>query len=221
MTDADASGRPGPRPIADEVAPRPARSARTLFSGRVWDVTEETFELGDAGELTREIVDHPGAVAVLALDDDDNVLLIRQYRHPVGAFEWELPAGLLDVPGEPPHVTAARELAEEVDHTARTWHTLLDYVSSPGGSTEALRIFLARDLAVVPEAERHERTGEERGMPSRWVSLEEARDAVLQHRVHNPTLALGVLAALAAREDRWRTLRPADAPWPSNPRRRG
>lgn len=209
-----------PAPLADRIDPRHPVASRTLFSGRVWDVVEERFELGEVGVLTREIVDHPGAVAVLALDDDDRVLLIQQYRHPVGAFEWELPAGLLDVEGEAPHLTAARELAEEADRTASTWHTLLDYVSSPGGSSEALRIFVARGLALVPEEDRHERTGEERGMPVRWATLEEVRDAALADRIHNPTLILGVLTALSARDAGWRDLRAADAPWTSNPRRR-
>jgi len=208
-------------PLADRVDPRPVVASRRLFTGRVWDVVEESFDLGEAGRLTREIVVHPGAVAVLALDADDRVLLIQQYRHPVGAFEWELPAGLLDVAGEPPHLTAARELAEETDHAARSWRTLLDYVSSPGGSTEALRIFLARELTLVPEAERHVRTGEELGMPLRWAPLEELRAAVLADAVHNPSLVIGVLAALAARDRGWADLRPADAPWPSNPRLAG
>jgi len=208
-------------PLADRVEPSHPISSRVLFTGRVWDVVEETFDLGEAGELTREIVDHPGAVAIVALDEDDNVLLIQQYRHPVGAYEWELPAGLLDVDGEPPQLTAARELAEEADRTAATWRTLVDYVSSPGGSTEALRIFLARDLALVPDEERHVRTGEELGMPVRWARLEDVRDAMLADGVHNPSLLVGVFAALAARDRGWRGLRPADAPWPSNPRRRG
>ncbi len=208
------------QPLADRVDPQHPTSSRLLFTGRVWDIVEETFDLGAAGSLTREIVDHPGAVAVLALDDEDRVLLIQQYRHPVGAFEWELPAGLLDVDGEPAHLTAARELYEEVDRTATSWHTLVDYVSSPGGSTEALRIYLARGIAEVPAGERHERHGEEMGMPVRWVPIEEVRDAVLTDRVHNPSLVVGVLAALAARERGWRDLRPVDAAWPSNPRLR-
>ena len=208
-------------PLADLVEPQHPTSSRMLFTGRIWDIIEETFDLGAAGSLTREIVDHPGAVAVLALDDEDRVLLIQQYRHPVGAFEWELPAGLLDVDGEPPHLTAARELHEEVDRTATSWRTLVDYVSSPGGSTEALRIYLARGIVDVPAGERHERHGEEIGMPVRWVPLEEVRDAVLADRVHNPSLVVGVLAALAARERGWRDLRAVDAPWPSNPRLRG
>ncbi|HYN29214.1 MAG TPA: NUDIX hydrolase [Dermatophilaceae bacterium] len=207
-------------PLRDVLAPAVVTRARTLFTGRVWDVVEETFDLGEAGTLTREVVDHPGAVAVLALDEADRVLLIRQYRHPVGMHEWELPAGILDVVGEPPQEAAARELHEETDHTARTWHVLADHFSSPGGLNEALRIFLARDLAPVPDGERHEREGEERGMPVRWVPLDEARDAVLAGGLHNPTLVIGIHTAYALRERGWAGLRPADAPWPEHPRLR-
>jgi ADP-ribose pyrophosphatase len=207
-------------PLRDVAAPATVSASRTLFTGRVWDVVEETFDLGEAGTLTREVVDHPGAVAVLALDAADRVLLIRQYRHPVGMHEWELPAGILDVAGEEPRAAAARELHEETDHTARTWHVLADHFSSPGGMTEALRIFLARDLAPVPEEERHVREGEELGMPVRWVPIDEAREAVLAGGLHNPTLVIGLLTAHAHRERGWAGLRPADAPWPERPRRR-
>jgi ADP-ribose pyrophosphatase len=174
-------------------------------------------DLGEAGEVTREYVRHPGAVAVAALDEQGRLCLIQQYRHPVRAFEWEIPAGLLDVTGEPPHVGAARELHEEADLVADTWHVLADYVSSPGGLDEALRIYLARDLSPVPESERHVRDGEELGMPVRWVPLEEIRDAVLAGRIHNATITIAVLAALAARDLDWTTLRAHDAPWPSHP----
>ena len=116
--------------------------------------------------------------------------------------------------GEAPHLGAARELHEEADLVAGTWHVLADYVSSPGGLDEALRIYLARDLTEVPHDERHTRDGEELGMQLRWVPLEDVRDAFLAGEVHNATLGIAVLAALAAREQDWATLRPADAPWP-------
>jgi ADP-ribose pyrophosphatase len=135
----------------------------------------------------------------------------------VRAYEWEIPAGLLDVDGEPPHVGAARELHEEADLVAGTWHVLADYVSSPGGLSEALRIYLARDLTTVSEAARHARTSEELDMPLRWVALEEVRDAFLAGRLHNATLGIAVLAALASRAQGWATLRPVDAPWPGPP----
>ncbi len=216
----DAADAPGAGALRDTLGRRPVRASEVAFSGRIWDVRRDVVDLGEAGEVTREYVEHPGAVAVVALDHADRVALIRQYRHPVGATEWELPAGLLDVDGEPPHEAAARELGEEADLVAARWDVLVDYFSSPGGMSEALRVYLARDLHEVPEADRHERTAEELGMPRRWVPLEDAVEAVLAGRLHNPTAGIGVLAALAARDRGWATLRPADAPWPEHPGRR-
>ena len=94
---------------------------------------------------------------------------------------------------------------------------LVDWFNSPGGMNEALRLFLARDVEEVPVVERHVREAEELGMPVHWVPLEQARDAVLAGRLHNPGTVVGVLAAWAAREQGWRTLRPVDAPWPEHP----
>jgi ADP-ribose pyrophosphatase len=165
----------------------------------------------------RDYVRHPGAVGVLALDVDERVLLVHQYRHPVGMTLWELPAGLLDVDGEPPQDAVQRELAEEADLRASEWHTLIDWVLSPGGTSEAFRCYLARGVTPVPEAERHTREGEEHEMPSAWFPLDEVRDAVLAGRLHNPSLVVGVLTACAARDAGWSTLRPADAPWPEHP----
>ena len=143
-------------PLRDELLIRSVTSSEVVFEGAVWDVRRDIFEL-EGETLVREVVDHPGAVAVLALDDEDRALLIRQYRHPVGAHEWEIPAGLLDVEGEDPLVGAQRELLEEADLTADDWWVLTDYFTSPGGMNEAIRIYLARGLHPVPEAERHER----------------------------------------------------------------
>jgi ADP-ribose pyrophosphatase len=206
--------------LHDELVTRPVTRSETVFQGLIWDVVEEAVDLGEAGEVTRQFVHHPGAVAIAALDDQDRICLVQQYRHPVRRLEWEIPAGLLDVEGEPPHACAARELREEADLTARSWSVLVDYLSSPGGLDEALRIFLARDLSEVPGDERHQRDGEELGMPRRWVPLEEAREAVLAGRVQNATTVIAVLAALAARDQAWATLQPHDAPWPGHPARR-
>ena len=197
---------------SDVAAPRSVTGTELLHAGMIWDVVRDTVDLGDAGTVRREYVRHPGAVSVVALDEQDRVLLLRQYRHPVGQELWEPPAGLLDVPGEPLQAAAARELAEEADLVAESWWTLVDYRSSPGGSDEALRVFLARDLRAVPEAERHTREAEEHGMPVRWVPLDEAVTAVLGGRLHNPSTVIGVLAAAAARARGWTDLRPADAP---------
>jgi ADP-ribose pyrophosphatase len=187
-----------------------------LYHGAIWDVTAETADLGEAGTVRREILHHPGAVTVLALDDDERVLLLRQYRHPVRMDLWELPAGLLDMPGEPPLEAARRELAEEADLKAERWDLLIDWFNSPGGSDEALRLFVARGISPVPEEELHTRTEEEVGMLARWVALEDARDAVLAGRIHNPGSVVGILAACVARELGWSTLRPADSPWPEH-----
>ena len=157
--------------------------------------------------MVREFVDHPGAVAVIALDEDERVLLLRQYRHPVRAELWEPPAGLRDVDGEPPHVTAARELAEEADLRAGEWHLLAEFANSPGGSNERILVYLARDLSQVPEAERFVREDEEAGMVPLWLPLDDAVTAVLEGRLHSPSAAVGVLAAAASRDRGWSTLR--------------
>ncbi len=200
----------------DQLAPRPVVASEVVHSGLIWDVVRDTVDLGEAGTVRREYVRHPGAVGVLALDEQGRVLMVRQYRHPVGMELWELPAGLLDVPGEPPVGAAQRELAEEVDLVAGRWDVLVDWFNSPGGMDEAIRVFVARDLSPVPDDQRHEREHEERDMVAEWVHLDDARAAVLAGRVHNPTAVAGVLAACAARDDGWTTLRPADAPWPEH-----
>lgn len=215
-----APGRPDARslPLADVPGSAPVTAGEDLFTGRIFDVRAETFTL-PSGPVTREFVVHAGAVAVFALDDEDRVLLIRQYRHPVGVSEWEVPAGLLDVAGEPPLEAARRELAEEADLVADEWHVLVDHRSSPGFTDEALRTYLARGIGEVPAAERFQREDEEIDMPTRWVPLEELVDAVLAGAVQNPTLCIGALAAYASRQRGWSTLRPADVPWPGRPAR--
>jgi ADP-ribose pyrophosphatase len=161
----------------------------------------------------REVVHHPGAVAVLALDESQRVLMIRQYRHPVGYLLWEIPAGLRDVKGEPLQATAARELLEEAGYRAREWHSLVDYFSSPGFSTERLRVFLARGLERVPEAERDfVPKDEEAHLLLDWLPLDEAVRLVLAGQLHNGVTALGILAGYAARSDGFTVLRPPDAP---------
>jgi ADP-ribose pyrophosphatase len=203
--------------LRDVIGSKPVLSTSLQFEGRVWDVVSDEVDLGVAGVVTRDYVRHPGAVGVLALDESERVLLVHQYRHPVGMTLWELPAGLLDVDDEPPLAAAQRELAEEADLRAGEWHTLIDWVLSPGGTSEAFRCYLARDVSPVPHADRHTREGEEHEMPSAWFPLDDVRDAVLAGRLHNPSLVVGVLAASASRQAGWSTLRPADAPWPEHP----
>jgi 8-oxo-dGTP pyrophosphatase MutT (NUDIX family) len=205
-------------PLHDEPALLPVRDSEQVFGGRVWDLRRDTVEY-DGKPIVREYVDHPGAVAVLALDDDDRVFLIRQYRHPVRTREWEIPAGLLDVTGEDPLAAAQRELAEEGDLVASDWAVLADFFTSPGGSDEAIRIYLARGLSDASEA--FDREDEEADMETRWVPLDECVDAVLARRVGNPSLSIGVLTAHASRARGWSTLGEADAAWPTRSTSRG
>ncbi|MDR2723326.1 MAG: NUDIX hydrolase [Cellulomonadaceae bacterium] len=200
--------------LRDVVAPRPVVSHTTLFSGRIFDVACERVDLGAAGIVDRDIIDHPGAVAIVAMDDDGRVAVINQYRHAVRSVLWEIPAGLLDIAGEPADVCAARELAEETDLQASTWHVLADFLTSPGFTNESLRIFLARDLTVIPPDRRHVRTEEEADMEVRWVPLDEAVARVLDGSIHSPSAVIGILAAHTHRNNTWSTLRPANTPMP-------
>ncbi|MFB9378868.1 NUDIX domain-containing protein [Kineococcus gynurae] len=211
--------------LRDEVEHRRVRSIEEVFHGRIWNVVREEVELpateGEPQTLVRDLQQHPGAVTVLALDAAENVYLVQQYRHPVRRLLWELPAGLLDVAGEAPLVAAQRELAEEADLVAGEWAVLADWFNSPGGSSEANRIYLARGLTAVPPAQRHVREDEERDLVPVRVPLDEAVAAVLDGRCANPGTVIGVLALQAARAAGWSTLRPADAPWPEGLTRPG
>jgi 8-oxo-dGTP pyrophosphatase MutT (NUDIX family) len=201
-------------PVRDEPADLPTRHQRLAFSGRVWDVRVDEVTLPHGETVTRDLVLHHGAVGVIALDEEDRVMLLRQYRHPVGMYLWEPPAGLLDVAAESPLIAAQRELAEEAGLIAERWWVLADWFNSPGGSTEAFRCFLARDLQPLPGG-RPPRSGEEFDLPIRWVPLDEAVTAVLGGALHNPVTVTGVLAAAVYRTSGWADLRPADAPWPA------
>ncbi|MGO1769431.1 MAG: NUDIX domain-containing protein [Microbacterium sp.] len=178
--------------FADEPSEAEVVSSRTGFSGSVWDVREDAFRYGDA-VLVRHYVEHPGAVAVVALDDERRVLLLQQYRHPVRMRDWEIPAGLRDVAGEDPVETAARELAEEVDLTAREWARLGEFALTPGGSDERIVVFLATGLASTDEP--FPRHAEEADIRTMWVPLADAVAAIREGRVANATTAIGVLTA--------------------------
>lgn len=186
----------------------------TPYRGWVWNLRSETFRYGEA-EIQREFIDHTGAVQVIALDADDRVLFIRQYRHPVRSRTWEIPGGLLDEPGESALDAAKRELAEEADYTASDWAVLLDFWTTPGGSSESIRIYLARDLA--PTGEPFERVHEEADIETAWVPLDESVAAILRGDLHNPAVLVGILAANESRRRNWATLRDEHAPWPTRP----
>ena len=207
--------------------PQPPLGVHLADAGERWQVVSATEHartklvtlrtdlvlMPDGDTAQRDVVAHPGAVGVVALDDHDRVLMIRQYRHPVGMLLWEIPAGLRDVADEPPHATAERELLEETGYRARDWRVLVDYFSSPGISTERLRVFLARGLMEVPHAERDfVPDGEEAHMLLEWVPIDQAVSRFLAGDFHNGVAAVGILSAYAARRDGFAGLRSADAP---------
>jgi 8-oxo-dGDP phosphatase len=199
--------------IKDEPAHWPVAASTELLRGRLVTVRADKVRMPGNNLAEREVVLHPGAVAVLALDEDGRVLMIRQYRHPVGRLLWEIPAGLRDVAGEPLLATAQRELLEEASYRARDWRVLADYYSSPGFTTERLRVFLARDLELVPPAERDfVPEDEETQLVPAWLPLDEAVGKVLAGDLHNGAAAVGILAGYAARSQGFDRLRPADAP---------
>lgn len=167
-------------------------STDRVFDGAIWDVVREHFEY-NAEVLRRDYVDHPGASAVVALDSHNNVLLLRQYRHPVRSRNWELPAGLLDVPGEDPVNAAHRELAEEAGYGASNMDHLVTLNVTPGGSNEVIHIFLATGLHKVV----HDfvATGEEADLEVAFWPLSEAVSAALAGRIRNQISVTGLLAA--------------------------
>ena len=199
--------------LRDEPAHWPVVSTAELVRGRLVTVRTDKVRMPDDELAERDVVIHPGAVAVLALDDAQQVLLIRQYRHPVQRLLWEIPAGLRDVSGELPWATAQRELLEEAGYRARDWRVLADYYTSPGFSTERLRVFLARDLEFVPESERDfVPEGEETQLVPAWLPLDDAVRKVFAGDLHNGVAALAILAGYAARSEGYERLRPAAAP---------
>ena len=175
----------------DQAADFSVTDRQTVFEGRVWNVVSETFDYNDQ-PLTRDFVAHTGAVAVAALNDAGELFMIRQYRHPVRRYLWELPAGLTDMPGESNLDAAKRELAEEAGLQAETWQRLQTFFTTPGGSDEAIEIFLATGLS--PAQTDFVREGEESDMQERWVTLDEAIESVLKSDIQNPAAVVAVLA---------------------------
>jgi 8-oxo-dGDP phosphatase len=200
-------------------APFPVRDSRQIFSGHAFDVRVDQVEMPDGRVAARDIIAHVGAVGVLALDPDDNVTMVRQYRPAIRRHLLELPAGLLDVAGEPGLDTAKRELYEEAGLVAEDWQVLVDLYTSPGMSDESIRIYLARRLSAVPEAERFQAEHEESTMTVQSYPLDELVQMALAGSLTNGPAVAGVLAAHAARSQGWTGLRPVTAPWPARPDR--
>ena len=185
-------------------------SSETVYDGRVISLVRDTVAMPGGGDSVREVVHHPGAVAVVALDDERRVVLLRQYRHPVGGYLWELPAGLRDADGEPPLATAQRELAEEVQLSAQRWSLLTTYFSSPGFCDEQVLVYLAEGLAAADRPEGFTVEHEELDLTVERVPLADAVARVFTGEIRSPSAVVGLLAA-----DRHRAsavqLRPVDA----------
>jgi ADP-ribose pyrophosphatase len=193
------------------------RATKTPFVGNKTSVRTDEVVMPDGAVVGRDYQVHPGSVAVLALDDEDRVLLIRQYRHPVRQKLWEIPAGLLDVPGENPLHAAQRELYEEAHVKAEDWRVLTDVYTSPGGCDEAIRIFLARGLSEA-DGDRFEVEHEEIDLEYARVPVTELVRGVLAGELHNNCLVVGVLSLVAARASGGLDgLRSAEAEWPARP----
>jgi 8-oxo-dGDP phosphatase len=184
-------------------------SSETLHTGKIFALRNDRVRMPGGKIVTREVVEHFGAVAVVAIDAHDRIPLVYQYRHPFGRRLWELPAGLLDVNGEAPHLTAARELREEAGLEAQTWQVLVDLDSTPGFSDESVRVYLAMDLTQVDRPEAHD---EEADMTLQWYPIDDAVRRVFSGEIVNSLAVGGILAAYTVRKG-FGEPRPVDAPW--------
>ena len=200
-----------PRPVAEHIFE--TASSETLHTGKIFALRRDQVRMPGGKVVTRDVVEHFGAVGIVAMDDDGNIPMVYQYRHAFGRRLWELPAGLLDVNGEAAHLTAARELQEEAGLQASTWQVLVDLDSTPGFSDESVRVYLATGLSEVDRPEAH---NEEADMTVQWYPLAEAARKVLSGEIVNAIAVAGILAAHAVANG-FAHPRPVDSAWIDKP----
>lgn len=203
---------PVQRDPADTAELWPVRTRRVIGRGRLFDYVSDEVVTPGGDTMHRDFIDHTGAVGVIAVDDDEHVVVVHQYRHPVAFRLIEPPAGLLDQHGEDWLLAAQRELAEEAGLAADDWRVLVDVVTTPGGVNESIRIYLARGLRAAAAPDGFEPEGEEAHMEVLRVPVDDLVTGILGGRLQSPTLVAGILAYAVARDDLDR-LRPADTPW--------
>lgn len=195
----------------------PVVASTPIYRGRILSLRKDDVRMSDGSVAVREVVEHPGAVAIVALQDDGQVVLVHQYRHPVRTFLYELPAGLLDMPGEAPLEAARRELFEETGLVAADWSVLLDIFTSPGMTDEVIRIYLARGISE--STDRFHPEDEEITITVVRLPLDDAVARVQSGQITNAAAVAGICATVLARDAEWRPLRPTDAPWLGEPGR--
>lgn len=188
-------------------------NSELLVDAPIVALRRDSVTMPGGGSAHREIVEHFGAVAVVAADNQNRIALVEQYRHSVGRRLWELPAGLLDVAGDSELTTAKRELVEEAGLKAQDWSLLLDLVTSPGFAEEAVRVFMATRLS---EVERPPAEDEEADMGFTWMHIEDAREAVMSGRIVNSIAVAGILSAADVLSGQSKT-RPIDTPFEVRP----
>ncbi|MCV7408121.1 ADP-ribose pyrophosphatase [Mycobacterium florentinum] len=189
-------------------------SSETVYTGKIFALRRDEVRMPGGNIAAREVVEHYGAVAVVAMKDDHSIAMVYQYRHTFGRRLWELPAGLLDAAGEAPELGAARELEEEVGLKADIWHVLVDIDTAPGYSDESVRVYLATGLTEIGRPEAHD---EEADLTMRWVRIEEAIRLVFSGEIINSIAVSGILAAHAVMTGLAQP-RPVDLPWPDKPK---
>ncbi|MEB3052223.1 NUDIX hydrolase [Mycolicibacter sp. MYC123] len=191
-------------------------STQLLHSGKIFAVRRDEVLMPRGVTAIRDVVELYGAVAVVAMDSvspDGRIPLVYQYRQPLGRRLWELPAGLLDVEGEPPQLTAGRELLEEAGLTASSWRVLVDLDTTPGFCDESVRVFLATGLTEVERPEAHD---EEADLTLHWYPIADAVAMVFSGEIVNGIAVAGILAAFAHCQGLG-TTRPVDAEWTDKP----